>query len=841
MMAFEKLRQDVFYGISVYRRHPVPCLLAVASLGLGIGVGTAVFSIVNAILLQPLPYRDAGRLVMVWSVNEKEGFTEDQMRSQARSMSEAEFLDWQEKSGVFEGMIAFGPAQGTVTGRGDAFTIFGYLPTPGLFQLLGIKPMIGREFLPEEERPGNTNVLILRYDLWRRRFAGDPAALGQKVQLSGAVYTIVGVMPPQFIFFNRQAEFLSPMEWNSEEMRQSRGDRWLRVVARLKPGDTLQKAQARADVFSENLAREHPETNRGWKVHLRPLAEDSAGPLRPALLVLMCGVCCVLLITCVNVANLILVQVSSRGRELAVRSAMGAGRTRLVRQLLTESLMLSVVGGLLGLCIAWVLIQRFQTLLPDPYTYGKYLVQVEAIRMDSWVVCFALLVALITGAVFGMAPALRASRPDLNEVLQDSGKGSVGGQRSRRIHDVLVVAEVSLALVMVAGAVLLVRSFIGLFNRGPGFRAENVITMETELPTWEIRDRLGKQSRSREAFYRALYAERRSLNRRVLERLQAVPGVRSADVTSYIPMTGDYWRNTVTIEGRTVDSSAGSAPPEAIGLIVSPGYFETIGIPLLKGRSFSSQDTEQSVRVAVISQEMAQRYWPAQDPLGRRMKWGGANPNNPWLTVVGVVGDVREDGIVKPPQPAFYAPLEQRPTESYFLAIRTQADPLSVMPAVRQALKGVDPRIPIYRLRKLDDIVLDSTWRLRYSMLLLSALAGLSLILAVIGVYGVLSYAVTVKTPEIGVRMALGASQHVIVRLIARRGLALVAIGALLGLVAACALTRFLSSLLFGISPLDPLTFALVMLVLIITGWLACYLPALRASRINPTTALRYE
>jgi putative ABC transport system permease protein len=701
--------------------------------------------------------------------------------------------------------------------------------------------MIGRGFLPEDECPGRTNVLVLCHDVWKRRFAGDPAAVGQKILLHDTAYTFVGVMPPQFFFFNRQMDFLSPMEWNREEMRQYRDARWLRVMARLKPGDTLQQAQARADVFSENLARDHPETNRGWKVRLRPLAEDSAGPLRPALLMLMSGVGCVLLITCLNVANLILVQVSSRGRELAVRSALGASRMRLVRQLLTESLMLSAVGGLLGMGLAWILIRHFQTLLPDPYTYGKYLVQVEAIGMDSRVAGFAVLVAFLTGAIFGLVPALRASQPDLNEILKDTGKGSAGGRQSRKIHDVLVIAEVSLALVMVAGAFLLVRSFIGLLSRGPGLRAANVITLETQLPTWEIRDRLLKRGGSRETWSKVWNDEIRSFNRRVLERLQALPGVRSAGLTGYIPMTGWYWRETFTVEGRTVDASSRSAPPKAIGLVVSPAYFETIGLPLLGGRLFSNHDTPDSVGVVVISQEMAQRYWPAEDPLGKRMQWGDPSPDNPWLTVVGVVGDVREDGISKPPQPTFYAPLEQRPAEGFFIAIRTQSDPLSVMPALRRALKEVHPKIPIYRLRKLEDVVLDSTWRLRYSMLLLGGLAGLSLILAVIGVYGVLSYAVADRTQEIGVRMALGASQHDIVRLIVRRGLGLVAIGVLIGLAAACILTRSLLSLLFGVSPLDPLTFALVVLVLIVSGWLACYLPARRASRVNPMTALRYE
>jgi putative ABC transport system permease protein len=838
-MLLEGVRQDVLYAVGVFHRHRVSSLIAVASLGLGIGVGTAIFSIVNAVLLRPLPYRDPGRLVMLWSVNEKQGGTVEQARNEGRAMSGAEFLDWQERSGIFERMVAFGSFQTSVTGPGDAGMSFGYSPSPGLFPLLGVKPMLGRGFVPEDERPGSPNVAVIFYGLWKSRFGGNPGVLGQKILFGNDPYTIVGVMPPRFVFFNRQVEFLTPQQWAIDRVQRDRGYRSMRVMARLKPGISLQQAQARADVFSENLARAHPETNSGWKVRIFTLAQDSSGGIRPALLMLMGAVGCVLLITCVNAANLILVQVASRSREFAVRSAMGASRARLVRQLLTESLILSAFGGLLGLGFAWTLIARFQALLPDPNTYGKYLVQVEAIRMDPWVASFALLVALLTGIVFGLVPALRASRPNLNENLTDAAKGSLGGRHSRRVHDILIVAEVSLALVMVTGAVLLVRSFMGLFNRGPGIRASNVITMQSQAPYWEILDRLRKQGVSGNALSTAWQAEMRSLTGRILDRLRTVPGVRSADITSYIPMTGWYSRMDFTVEGHAADAGATNAP-QAIWRTVSPGYFETIGIPLLRGRLFDTRDTASSAGVVVVSQELARRYWPREDPLGKRMKAGDAGSNGSWLSVVGMVGDVREDGIAKPPPPTFYVPINQATPATFFLAIRANADPLSVMPAVRRALKEVDPELPIYRLRKLEDVVLDSTWQLRYSMLLLGGLAGLSLVLAVVGVYGVLSHAVEDRTQEIGVRMALGAAQGDVVRLLVLRGLRLVAFGVAIGLAAAFGLTRSLSVLLFGVSPLDPLTFASVAAVLIASGWLACYLPALRASRVNPMTALRY-
>ena len=840
MRGFEKLRQDVLHAVRVFRRRPVPTLLVVASLGLGIGVGTAIFSIVNAIILRPLPYTDSGRLVMLWPANPKEGITEDQARSEGRSMSGAEFLDWQEKSGVFERMVAFGSNETTVTQPGDPVMIFGYSPTPGLFPLLGVTPSIGRGFLPEEERPGGPEAVVLRHDLWQRRFGGDPSVIGKKLVLTDTAYTIVGVMPPEFVFFSRQVEFLSPLRWPADNMRRSRGYRSLRVMARLKPGYTLEQSQARADVFSDNLARDYPATNHGLKMRLVPVNEDATSSIRSALLMLMGGVGCVLLITCLNVANLILVQVASRGRELAARSAMGASRGRLIQQLLTENLLLSAAGGACGLALAWILIQRFQALLPDPMTYGKWLIQVEGIRMDSRVVGFALLVALITGVVFGLIPALRASRPDLNELLKDAGRGSAGGRSTRKLQEALVVAEVSLALVMVTGAVLLVRSFVGLYSRGPGIRTENVLTFQSQLPWWEMEPRLRKQGLSGDALGKAADVEMRSLNERILERVQALPGVRSAGLTSYIPMTGWYRRTDVTIEGRAVDPAA-KGLPQALVRIVSPGYFETIGLPLVRGRQLEARDGPDSMPVVVIDQEMARRYWAGDNPLGKRMKWGGPGGNDPWLTVVGVMGDIREDGIDKPPQPTFYVPLKQGSLFGFFLAVRTQSEPTSILPALRRALSEAHPQLPIYRVRKLEDIVLDSTWRLRYSMLLLGGLSALALILAVIGVYGVLSYAISTRTQEIGVRMALGADQDDIVRLVMSRGVRLMAIGVVIGLAAAGALTRSLSTLLFGVSALDPLTFALVAVVLVGAGCLACYVPSLRASRLNPVTALRHE
>jgi predicted permease len=471
----------------------------IAALALGVGVVAATFSIVNAVILRPLPYRDSGRIVMLWPSNAGESISADQMRTEGRSMSGAEFLDWQEKSGIFEQMIAFGSFETTVTGPGDAEMSFGYTTSAGLFPMLGVRPALGRGYLPEEERPGGPSVVVIFESLWRRRYAADPAVIGKQIFLADRPYTIVGVLPREFVFFNRQVEFLAASQWSVDRLRQQRGYRSFRVMGRLKPGMTMRDAQARAEVFAANLARSYPATNRGWDMRLSPLATDSAGPLRPALWMLMGASGCVLLITCLNIANLLLVQTASRNKELAVRSAMGALRGRLVRQLVTESMMLAVVGGVLAAGLAWLLIRYFQSLLPDRYTAGKYLVQVEAIRMDPRVIGFALAAALLTGFVFGFILAWRASKPDMNTMLKDATRGAKGGRRGRRLQEMLVVTEVSIALVMVVGAVLLIRSFVRLYGQSLGMRTQNVISLQTQLPYWEVSARLQKLGLSNEA------------------------------------------------------------------------------------------------------------------------------------------------------------------------------------------------------------------------------------------------------------------------------------------------------------------------------------------------------
>jgi len=831
----KEIVRDLFYAWRAGRRHPVPPLLAILALTLGIGVSTAVFSIVNAVALQPLPYKDAGRVVMLWNVNEKLGLDLRQQKSMGSSMSVAEFLDWQRDSGIFEHMVLFGPFDTAIGKTEDPEMIFGYSVSPGLFQMLGVTPLIGSGFRPEDEKPG-AKLVVLQYEFWRRRFQGDPGVLGQKIYLWGEPYTITGVMPPEFVFFNRQVDFLATAYWKTEGMEKHRGESYYRVMARLKPGMTVPEAQQRADAFSARLAADYPKTNRDWHVLVIPCAEDAAGEMRPGMLALLGAVVCVILITCANVANLLLVQASARGKELAVRSALGAGRWRLVRQLTTESMALALVGGTLGLALACGAVRYFQTVLPDRHFHGKYLVQAEAIHMNLAVVLFAVGVTLTAGLLTGMIPALQASKPDCNKALKDTGHGSVGGRRGRSVRDILVIAEVAVAVVLVVAATLLARSLLAMYSRGPGYRPDRLLCVEV-IMSWDEVEEKAKQLPQQEA--QALYRNAsRSFGERLYAELRSIPDVDGFASMSMVPMSSYYWNYSFEIEGQAVEP--GALPPRALPPTVHADYFHLLGIPLLYGRPFGPEDSLDSTRAVIVSQEFARRYFAGGDPALKRLRPRGSKPDDPWFQVVGVVGDVREDGMDRPPQPYVYFPEKQSEFSGY-LALRGRSDPMKLLPLVRRAVRNVDPRATLYRPRRMADIVRDSTWRLNYSAMLLGGLAGLSLLLAVVGVYGVLSFSVRERTQEIGVRMALGGTRAQILGMVLRHGLSLAGAGVVLGLGAAALVTRFLKTLLYSVTPLDLATFAAVGLALVGAAFLASYLPAVRATRLQPMRALRHE
>jgi putative ABC transport system permease protein len=734
-------------------------------------------------------------------------------------------------------MVVFRPIQVPMGNAEDADLIFGYAVSPGLLPMLGVTPVIGSGFRPEDEKPGAT-LMLLQHEFWRRRFHGDPGVVGQKVYLSNESYTVAGVLPPGFVFFNRQVDFLATRYWETEGAETDRPWRTHRVMARLRPGLTIQEAQRRADAFSARLAADHPRANRNWHVLLVPCSEDAAGEIRPGMLALLGAVACVLLITCANVTNLLLVQASARGKELAVRSALGAGRWRLVRQLTTESMALAVVGGTLGLGLAYGAVRYFQAVLPERNFHTKYLVQAEAVQMDLAVVLFAVGVTLVAGLLSGMIPALRASKPDFNQALKDVGHGSVGGRRGRSVRDALVIAEVAVAVVLVVTATLLARSLAAMYARGPGYRPDRLLSLRVNTSHWahELKQK-AKGLPQREA--RALYRNAdRSFRERLYAELRSIPDVDGFASMSKVPMNSYYWLSDFEIEGGVVDP--GASPPLAIESTVHADYFRLLGIPLIYGRLFGREDRLDSPPVAIVSQEFARRYFAGADPAGKRLRWSGSRPDAPWFQVVGVVGDVREDGMEHPPQPYVYFPEEQ----GWFannLALRGRSDPMKLLPLVRRAVWNVDPRAFVYRWRRMTEIVRDSTWRLNYSAMLLGGLAGLSLLLAVVGVYGVLSFSVRERTQEIGVRMALGGTRPQILGMVLKYGLSLAGAGVVIGLGAAALVTRFLKSMLYGVTPLDLATFVGVAVALLGAAFLASYLPAERATRLQPMRALRYE
>jgi putative ABC transport system permease protein len=831
-------KNDIRQAFRAARKRPVTSLLAVATIALGIGVSTAIFSVVHAILLEPPPYKDPATLVMLWNLNEREGYTYEETKSRGISMSPAEFLAWKNDSGIFEHMTAFISDLVSIEDPDDPEMALGYMLTEGGFRMLGIEPALGRLPTPEEEVSPDSYLVVLRYDFWQRRFRSDPNAIGKTLHFNDKDFEIIGVLPPEFVFFNRQSDFLAPFSF-SPRFAETRNFRRLRVMARLKDGMAVERAQARADQFSMQLAADYPATNSDWHVQLVTIADDTAGALRPAMLVLLAAVGFVLLIMCVNVANLLLVQATSRARELAVRSAMGAGRWRLVRQLLLESLVLSLSGGLLGLGLAWVLVSYFQTTLPDRYTHGKYLPQLEAIAINWQVVVFAFAVALLTGLLFGMIPALRASKANFNEDLKESSRGSSGGLRARSLRNALLVGEVAIGLVLVIGATLLVRSFEALYRNGPGLQSGNLLTCIVNYPFSGYYNEGTEQGLEARKAYDYALGRLAAGNEQLLTEVRAIPGVRQADAVTELPMQGFFTPDQFSIEGRPFESMRDA--PQGLFNRATPGYFQTMGIPLLRGRTFSDLDRPGSQPVVVISDQLAAQYFANEDPLGKRIKRGPPASSSEWHTIVGIVGSIREAGMDKPPLPAYYISQTQNPLSFMYLVLRTDGDPMAVLGAVRQAARNVSPLIPVYRARAMADIVRDSAWQLNYSMLLLGGLAALALLLAIVGVYGVLSHSIRERTQEIGLRIALGAGRSDVLMLILRQGVTLIAVGIAVGFVAASGLTRFLSALLFGVEPIDLPTFAVSAVVLLGVGAIASYLPARRATRIEPIDALRYE
>ncbi|HEX8458967.1 MAG TPA: ABC transporter permease [Pyrinomonadaceae bacterium] len=808
------IRQDLRYAVRMMWKTPAFTVVAIIALALGIGANSAIFSVVNTVLLRPLPYQDPERLVMVWEDDTKGGYPRD-------TPAVANYIDWRDQNTVFEGMAAFADEDFNLTGTSEPERLKGRRVSSSLFALLGVQPQAGRALLPEEDQPGRSRVVVLSHGLWQRRFGADAKAVGRQISLNGESYTIVGVMPSHFQFPTREDELWVPIGFTPQEAA-NRGRHYLEVLARLKPGVSLEQAQAKMSTIAVRLQQQYPQQNSDLGAVITPLHEQVVGDIKPALLVLLGAVGFVLLIACANVANLLLARAAVRQKEISIRVALGASRLRLVRQFLTESVLLSVVGGGLGLLLSVWGVSVLKAFIPENIS------QVEAIAIDARVFLFTLLVSLLTGLVFGFAPATQASRLNLNETLKEGGRDSAAGSQGNRIRALLVVMEVAVSLILLIGAGLLINSFLRLRQVDPGFRPDNLLTMQVVLPTFKYPDHA-----RRTAFYNELLA-----------RLENVPGVKSAAVTTNLPLYQQGNSITMSFEGRPDPAPGQGKRPAIATRVVSPDYFQTMGITLLQGRGFTNEDKVDSPAVAVINETMARRFWPNQDPTGKRITPGSLSSTDPndWITVVGVARDVRQFELVADPKPQMYLSYVQA---GFFapndLVVSTDLEPLSLAPAVRKTVWEVDKDQPVSKIRTMEEIVSESVARQRFSMMLLGLFAALALVLAAVGIYGVMSYSVAQRTREFGIRMALGARRGDVLRLAVGHGLKLVLIGIAIGLGAAFLLTRVMSSLLYGVSATDPLTFISISLILISVALLASLIPALRATKIDPIDALRYE
>ena len=801
----EDLRHDLRYGVRILIKNPGFTLVALLTLALGIGANSAIFSVVNSVLLRPLPYHQPDRLVMVWHNNTKEGKPDD-------FIAYPSFLDLRAQSQRLEDAAALTPLWRFVLPGSDGHEqVDGHWVSSSFFQVLGVQPLKGRGFTANEDRPGGVPAVIVSYRLWRNHFDGDPNILGRAVPLNNSAAPIVGVMPPGFRFLD-DVDLWAPLSQNPF-LERGRGVRLLRMVGRLAPGATVAQAQAEMEGIAGRLERAYPDTNTGLGARVIALDDQLVGGIRLALLVLMAGVGCVLLIACVNVASLLVARAAAREKEIALRSALGAGRLRLVRQFLTESVVLALLGGAGGLLCAFWGLRLLRGLSPPG------LPRVDEISLDGAVLGFTLLVSLLAGLVFGLLPALQLSRGSLQESLKEGGRTTATGGTSR-IRNVLAVAEMALALALLVAAGLLIRSFARLIHVDPGFRSDHVLTMQLSVPSSY------SQPGQRLALYKEMFA-----------RLEALPGVASAGGVTRLPL-GAGVTTTLEIEGRPVSPGE---QPEIEFRRASTHYFAAMGIPLRTGRVFTERDTAAAPPVAVITEGAARRFWPGENPIGRRVRFLPGGSDAPWYTIVGVVGDVKHFGLDAEARPELYMHFDQGPPGGPLLAIRTSGDPTNLAAAARRELRRLEKELVISRVKTMTELVSESVAQRRFHALLLGGFAAVALALAAVGIYGVMAHAVTQRTHEIGVRMAMGAQPGDVFRLVIGQGMLLALLGVGIGLVSALGVTRFLERLLFGVEPMDLLTFGAAALFLSAVAFVACYVPARRATRVDPMAALRYE
>jgi len=792
------------YALRTLRKSPGFAAVAMLTLALGVGANSAIFTLIDAVLLRPLPFAQPDRLVLVWEDTNMFG-----VKDSPAAMGN--YVEWRAGNHVFERMGALEEPSYRLTGVGEPLVIHGSIVTASLFPTLGVQPALGRAFREDEDQPGTAKTAILSDGLWRRLFAADPGAVGNSIILNDATYTIVGVMPARFRFPSHDTEVWAPIgtRYQASDFT-NRGRHNLMVVARLAAGATIERANQEIGAICQRLAQQYPETNRNVGAFVAPMRDHFVGESRSLLAVLCGAVGFVLLIACVNIANLLLARAVNRRHEIAIRTAMGAGRRHLVRQLLTEALVLASAGGACGLALAYWSLRFLDKLVP------KGISGMTALALDGRVLGFTLAVSLATGVVFGLLPAFQTMRVDLHEALTQGGGRRVAGGTGRRMQQALVISEVALAFVLTAGAGLMIRTFVLLRGVDPGFRTQNILTVRTSMPS-----RLYQDDTKREAFFNE-----------ALRRVEALPGVVSAGFTNGVPIAFKGWVNGFTIEDRPV-LGAGQFSNSNFRL-VTPGYLATLGIPLRKGRAIEARDRPGAPYVTLVNEAFERKFWPGGNALGKRLRFGSGQP---WVTIVGVIGDIRQSGLDALPRAEMYLPAAQVPDPADWLAVRTSGDPSRLAAAVRRELRAVDRDLPISDLSTMDEILDREVFDRRVQMLLLAVFAGVAVILASVGIYGVLAYMVAQRTHEIGIRMALGARPWDVLLTVAGQGLALSGVGVLVGAAGALAVTRVLSKLLFGVAATDPATFLSVAGLLLVVAALAAWLPARRATKVDPIQA----
>jgi predicted permease len=803
----DSLLQDLRYGARMLRKDPGFTAIAVLTLALGIGANTAIFSVVNAVLLRPLPYLNPQQLIVIKEMSQRVG---------VHSLSYPDFLDWRTQSRTIPQMALLNNRSFNLSGVAQPENIDGYAVSPNCLSMLGVRPFLGRDFLPSEEAPGTAPVVMLSYALWQSHLGADPDAIGKTITLDGRSFTIVGVLPPN-LRLDEQTDAIAPIGvWAGDIMeRGDRGD--MEVLGRLAHGSTFQQARAELDTIAINLQKAYPVLNAGVGISVTTLRDQLVGDTRPAILVLFGAVVFVLLIACVNVANLFLVRGAARSREIAIRQACGASRNRVIRQMLTESFLLAAIGGALGILVGALGVFGLKNLISTDTLQGI------SIGVDRNVMLFTAAMVILAAIAFGLVPAWQASQPRVQETLKEGGRSATATVSQHRLRGVLVMAETALALILLIGAGLMMKSMYRLLKVNPGFQSDRVLTMEMDLRTAQY-----SKSPARINFWQLL-----------LEKVRVIPGVENAALGTAVPLTGSHNRGDITIEGIPVPEIGNYPHPDYH--YISADYTTVLRIPLMSGRTFTDADTETAPRVGLINATMARRYWPKEDPVGKRFHWGRPEWKDPWIAIVGVVGDTKLYGLSNPSRLEIYLPFRQEPPTDMYLTLRSAVDLASLSSSVRNAVAAIDKDQPVFSVITMRQLIDNSVSTPHLTLVLLGLFSGLALVLAAIGIYGVISYSVQQRTHEIGIRMALGAQRSNVLRLVVGQAVKLAALGIVIGMTAALGLMRLITSLLFGVSANDPLTFTAAALVLLFVAIVACYIPARRAIAVDPMNALRYE